>query len=154
MGTLVEKHQIEGLERVYRVEFFDRLGKTITVVTLPENSLRFPAPLRTRVKLINHAGVKQRTSDRLIQTTPRSTARMSLNNMSKISIEVSPETAAAYQSASSEEKERVRILIDLLMRRPSEDDSDFLGKLMDEISDRAEARGLTPEILESLLNEP
>ncbi len=57
MGTLVEKHQIEGLERVYRVEFFDRLGKTITVVTLPENSLRFPAPLRTRVKLINHAGV-------------------------------------------------------------------------------------------------
>ncbi len=136
MGTLVEKHQIEGLERVYRVEFFDRLGKTITVVTLPENSLRFPAPLRTRVKLINHAGV------------------MSLNNMSKISIEVSPETAAAYQSASSEEKERVRILIDLLMRRPSEDDSDFLGKLMDEISDRAEARGLTPEILESLLNEP
>ncbi len=139
MGTLVEKHQIEGLERVYRVEFFDRLGKTITVVTLPENSLRFPAPLRTRVKLINHAGV---------------TARMSLNNMSKISIEVSPETAAAYQSASSEEKERVRILIDLLMRRPSEDDSDFLGKLMDEISDRAEARGLTPEILESLLNEP
>jgi hypothetical protein len=75
---------------------------------------------------------------------------MSLNNMSKISIEVSPETAAAYQSASSEEKERVRILIDLLMRRPSEDDSDFLGKLMDEISDRAEARGLTPEILESL----
>jgi len=144
VGTLVEKHQIEGLERVYRVEFFDRLGKTITVVTLPENSLRFPAPLRTRVKLINHAGV----------TTPRSTARMSLNNMSKISIEVSPETAAAYQSASSEEKERVRILIDLLMRRPSEDDSDFLGKLMDEISDRAEARGLTPEILESLLNEP
>jgi len=34
------------------------LGKTITVVTLPENSLRFPAPLRTRVKLINHAGVQ------------------------------------------------------------------------------------------------
>ncbi|WP_286825911.1 hypothetical protein [Microcystis sp. LSC13-02] len=39
------------------------------------------------------------------------------------------------------------------MRRPSEDDSDFLGKLMDEISDEAEARGLKPEILESLLNE-
>ena len=56
-GKLVEKHQIEGLETGYSVEFFDRLGKTITVVTLPENSLRFPAPLRTRVKLINHAGV-------------------------------------------------------------------------------------------------
>ena len=33
-------------------------------------------------------------------------------------------------------------------------DIDFLRKLMDEISDEAEARGLTPEILESLLNEP
>ncbi|GBD54610.1 hypothetical protein BGM30_37030 [Microcystis aeruginosa NIES-298] len=79
---------------------------------------------------------------------------MSLKNMSKILIEVSPKTAAADQSASSEEKERVRIFIDLLMRKPGEDDSDFLGKLMDEISNRSEARGLTPEILESLLNEP
>jgi hypothetical protein len=40
--TLVEKHQIEGLETGYSVEFFDRLGKTITVVTLPESSLRLP----------------------------------------------------------------------------------------------------------------
>ncbi|NCR58112.1 MAG: hypothetical protein GPJ01_10030 [Microcystis aeruginosa LL13-06] len=73
--------------------------------------------------------------------------------MTQISIEVSPKTAEAYQSASLEEKERVRILVDLLMKKPSEDDSDFLGKLMDEISYLAEARGLTPEILESLLNE-
>ena len=57
VGTLVEKHQIEGLETGYSVGFFDRLGKTITVVTMAENSLRFPTPLRTRVKLINHAGV-------------------------------------------------------------------------------------------------
>ena len=56
-GKLVEKHQIEGLETGYSVEFFERLGKTITVVTMAENSLRFCAPLRTRVKLINHAGV-------------------------------------------------------------------------------------------------
>ncbi|MDY7047864.1 MAG: DUF4926 domain-containing protein [Microcystis panniformis WG22] len=56
-GKLLEKHQIERLEMGYSVEFFDRLEKTITVVTLPENSLRFPTPLRTRVKLINYAGV-------------------------------------------------------------------------------------------------
>jgi hypothetical protein len=54
-GKLVEKHQIEGLETGYSVEFFNMLGKTITVVTMAENSLQFPAPLRTRVKLINHA---------------------------------------------------------------------------------------------------
>jgi hypothetical protein len=57
VGTLVEKHQIEGLETGYSVEFFDRLGKTITVVTMAESYLRFPTPLRTRVKLINYAGV-------------------------------------------------------------------------------------------------
>ena len=56
-GKLVEKHQIEGLETGYSVEFFNMLGKTITVVTMAENSLCFPDPLRTRVKLINHAGV-------------------------------------------------------------------------------------------------
>ncbi|NCR40112.1 MAG: DUF4926 domain-containing protein [Microcystis aeruginosa W13-11] len=54
---MVEKHQIEGLETGYSVGFFDRLGKTITVVTMAENSPQFPTPLRTRVKLINHAGV-------------------------------------------------------------------------------------------------
>lgn len=98
--------------------------------------------------------LKQRTSYRISQTTPRSTARMSLNNMSKISIEVSPEAAEVYQSASPEEQERVRVLVDLLIRKPVNSDIDFLRKLMDEISDEAEARGLTPEILESLLNEP
>jgi hypothetical protein len=41
-GKLVEKHQIEGLETGYSVGFFDRLGKTITVVIMAENSLRFP----------------------------------------------------------------------------------------------------------------
>jgi hypothetical protein len=57
VGTLIEKHQIERLETGYNVEFFDMLGKSITIVNLPESSLRFPAPLRTRVKLINHASV-------------------------------------------------------------------------------------------------
>jgi hypothetical protein len=48
VGTLVEKHQIEGLETGYSVEFFDMLGKTITVVTLPKSSLRLPARDDTR----------------------------------------------------------------------------------------------------------
>ena len=52
-GKLVEKHQIEGLETGYSVEFFDRLGKTITVITMAENSLRFPTPLRRKKKKKN-----------------------------------------------------------------------------------------------------
>ena len=31
VGTLVEKHQIEGLETGYSVEFFERLRKTIAL---------------------------------------------------------------------------------------------------------------------------
>jgi hypothetical protein len=72
----------------------------------------------------------------------------------KISIEVSPEAAELYQAAPLEEKEHVRTLVDLLIRKPVNNDLEFLRKLMDEISDEAEARGLTTEILESLLNEP
>jgi hypothetical protein len=41
-GTLVEKHQMEGLETGYSVEFFDMLGKSIALVTLSESSLRLP----------------------------------------------------------------------------------------------------------------
>jgi hypothetical protein len=40
VGTLVEKHQVEGLETGYSVEFFDMLGKSIAVVTLPKSSSR------------------------------------------------------------------------------------------------------------------
>ena len=52
-GKLVEKHQIEGLETGYSVGFFERLGKTITVVTMAENSPRFPTPLRRKKKKKN-----------------------------------------------------------------------------------------------------
>ncbi|NCR42698.1 MAG: DUF4926 domain-containing protein [Microcystis aeruginosa G13-07] len=43
VGTLVEKHQIEGLETGYSVEFFDMLGKSFALVTRPESFLRLPA---------------------------------------------------------------------------------------------------------------
>jgi Domain of unknown function (DUF4926) len=42
VGKLVEKHQIEGLETGYSVEFVDMLGKSIALVTLSESSLRLP----------------------------------------------------------------------------------------------------------------
>lgn len=42
IGTVVERHDVAGLETGYSVEFFDMLGKTVAVVTLPENMLRAP----------------------------------------------------------------------------------------------------------------
>lgn len=70
--------------------------------------------------------------------------------MQTITLEVSPEVAAAYQFASPEERQQIQEFITLLLKRRDESDLVFLRKIMDEISDRAAARGLTPEILESI----
>ncbi len=41
IGTVVEQHHVEGLETGYSVEFFDLLGNTVAVATLPGSYLRF-----------------------------------------------------------------------------------------------------------------
>jgi hypothetical protein len=74
--------------------------------------------------------------------------------MQTITLEVSPEIAKAYQFASLEERQQIQQIVTLLLNRKNENDLDFLRKIMDEISDRATKRGLTPEILESILNDP
>lgn len=40
VGTVVERHDIAGREIGYSVEFFDMLGNTVAVVTLPASALR------------------------------------------------------------------------------------------------------------------
>ncbi|NEQ75196.1 MAG: DUF4926 domain-containing protein [Okeania sp. SIO2C9] len=42
IGTIVERHNIPGLETGYSVEFFDMLGNTLAVLTLPGSLLRVP----------------------------------------------------------------------------------------------------------------
>jgi Domain of unknown function (DUF4926) len=42
IGTVVEQHDVQGMEKGYSVEFFDMLGNTVTVATLPMSSLRLP----------------------------------------------------------------------------------------------------------------
>jgi hypothetical protein len=44
IGTVVERHEVPGLEAGYSVEFFDLLGNTVAVVTVPASALRRPAP--------------------------------------------------------------------------------------------------------------
>lgn len=74
--------------------------------------------------------------------------------MQTITLEVNPEIAEAYQFASLEERQQIQQIVSLLLNKKNENDLDFLRKIMDEISDRASTRGLTPEILESIINEP
>jgi hypothetical protein len=42
VGTVVERHDVPGRETGYSVEFFDMLGNTVAVVTLPASALRVP----------------------------------------------------------------------------------------------------------------
>ena len=67
-----------------------------------------------------------------------------------ISVEVDADSARAFSAASAEDRRKLQLLLSLRLReltaRP-------LREVMDEIGQEAEARGLTPEILESLLRD-
>jgi Domain of unknown function (DUF4926) len=53
IGTVVEQHDVPGLETGYSVEFFDMLGSTVTVATLPMSALRLPTSAdRPAIRLI------------------------------------------------------------------------------------------------------
>ena len=45
VGTVVERHVVTGAaEEGYSVEFFDMIGNTVAVVTVPGDALRLPTP--------------------------------------------------------------------------------------------------------------
>lgn len=69
-----------------------------------------------------------------------------------IEIELDERTADVYTNASQDAREKLRVLLSIWLQE-FEDETSDLGQLMDEISENAVSRGLTPEILESLLNE-
>lgn len=70
----------------------------------------------------------------------------------QITIRVDKETAEAYRAASEEERRKIDSLLNLKLRRATRSQVS-IKTYMDEISRRAKERGLTPEILESLLND-
>lgn len=70
-----------------------------------------------------------------------------------ISIPVDATTAQAYNQASTEDRKKIQILLRLRIRELLNTSTSSLSQLMDEIGARAEARGLTLEILETLLGD-
>ena len=71
----------------------------------------------------------------------------------ELTIHVDPEAARAYRSASKQEQRKLDLLLSLRLHdalRPG----GSLQDLMRDISSKAQERGLTPEILESILREP
>jgi len=70
-----------------------------------------------------------------------------------ITIEVDPQTAQAYNAAREEEQKRIRTLLRVRARELAVEKRPTLSEIMDQVGRKAQARGLTPEILESLLRE-
>lgn len=72
---------------------------------------------------------------------------------STISIEVDADAARAFAQASAEQKRKLQLLLSLRLRELTAGPIRPMKQIMDEIGNRAEALGLTPEILESLVHE-
>ena len=73
--------------------------------------------------------------------------------LTSIEIPLDPELVQVYDRASSENQRKLQALISLWLRDMDASNAASLSSLMDEISDKAAARGLTPDKLESLLND-
>lgn len=71
----------------------------------------------------------------------------------QITISVDDEVAEAYRQASDEDRRKLDLLVNLRLRDATRAKSS-LQEVMSEISRNARARGLTPEVLQSLLDEP
>jgi hypothetical protein len=70
-----------------------------------------------------------------------------------ITIEVDSEAAQVFKSASAREQEKLQVLLGIWLKEYARADTVSLKETMSEISSRAQDRGLTPEILDSILEE-
>ena len=69
-----------------------------------------------------------------------------------ISIRVDAETARTFKSLPEEDRRKLEALISIRLSEVSRS-GEPLDAVMKEIADKAKERGLTPEILKSLLDE-
>ena len=70
----------------------------------------------------------------------------------EITVAVDSEVAEAYRTASSKDRRKLDLLINLSLREATMD-SRSLREIMTEVGENARLRGLTPEILQAILNE-
>ena len=70
-----------------------------------------------------------------------------------ITIEVDEAAARAYAESPPENQRTLQLLLSLRLQELAASPGRSLQTVMDEIGEEAEARGLTPEILETLLRD-
>lgn len=74
-------------------------------------------------------------------------------NISAITIEVDEDAAKAFESASPEERGKLRLLLGLRLKELVGRPVRPLREVMDQVGLAAEERGLTAEVLDSLLKD-
>jgi ferritin-like protein len=77
---------------------------------------------------------------------------MVIMSTTTITIQVDTEAAKAFAEAAPEEQRKIQLLLSLRLQEITTTQGKSLQTVMDEIGARAETRGLTPEILQSLLD--
>jgi hypothetical protein len=70
-----------------------------------------------------------------------------------ITIPLDPQTALAYDATRADEKKKIQVLLGLWVRELTATEHPSLSKVLDEVGRKAQARGLTTEVLDSLLKE-
>lgn len=68
-----------------------------------------------------------------------------------ITIPLDPQTAKVYDSAAPEQKRKIQALLSLWLRELASADYASLQQVLDDLGRKAGDRGLTPELLDSLL---
>jgi hypothetical protein len=70
-----------------------------------------------------------------------------------ITIQLDSEAARVFKAAQPEEQKKMEALLGLWLKEIATTENLFLKEVMDDIGRTAQERGITPEILESILNE-
>lgn len=70
----------------------------------------------------------------------------------QITVSVDPEVANAYRLASESDRRKLDLIVNLRLRDATQSNR-TLQDVMLELSQNAQERGLTPEILQSMLDE-
>jgi len=68
-----------------------------------------------------------------------------------ITIPLDPQTARAYDDAAPEQKRKIQALLSLWVRELTTGEYPSLQNVLDDVGQKAKDRGLTPEMLDSLL---
>lgn len=80
-----------------------------------------------------------------------------MNTIEEIIIKVPSNIAEAYRRSTKEEQEQIQLKLALIMEsnllNNRKEAIQRLRKTMDEVSQEAQAKGLTPEILDSILQD-